>query len=75
MKPETPKSFCPGCYGKGVIDVNINMGKYGCYHETQQCPICHGTKYATQEDVDKFWNTFDFPAHHEKAVAFKVKKE
>jgi excinuclease UvrABC ATPase subunit len=66
MKMEIPKPICQGCDGRGVVDVNVNMGKYGCYADIYQCPMCKGTKYASEEDVDKFWRIFDYPTHHEK---------
>lgn len=54
---EENKTICSGCNGKGVIIVRAQMtikNRRVCHNENEICPVCLGTMYATQEQVDKF---------------------
>lgn len=49
---------CTGCDGTGVIQVRIQhtiRGKRMCVDQVEECPVCLGTCFATQADIDAFF--------------------
>ncbi len=51
--------ICHGCNGKGSINIHVQQHIHGhriCHEQEEVCPICHGSKHATQAQVDAFLN-------------------
>lgn len=56
---------CPACGGAGAIAVHIQRRMRGhrvCHEETQECPVCRGSKHAVQEQLDA-WLSSMVPYH------------
>ena len=55
--------ICPGCGGKGQIEVRVQRlikGKRLCVVQDETCFICQGSGHATQEEADA-WFAREFP--------------
>lgn len=53
------KSICVGCGGVGTVTCKVNLGRHGCFNQTEVCPICNGTQHATEEEVEDFMRTLE----------------
>jgi hypothetical protein len=51
---------CPGCEGTGTMLTHVPRyisGHRICQHALIPCPLCHGRKEVTQEELEAFLQT------------------
>lgn len=59
------ESICTGCEGKKVINCHVQKiikGHRVCHESSIICPICKGTGFSTQEEVNNWLNSM-IPYH------------